>query len=235
MQDPSTYLKAGWDFVGEDLNGTQDIWTMDPGRPSYPRLAWQQTLPVSLIDPNGAGTQKDIIIYQTTLDTDPGWTAKGQWQFGRPAGLGADGHGFPDPNAGHTGVNVYGVNLAGDYKAVVNGPHYLTAGPFDCSRYREVKLQFARWLNTDQADFVRATVEVSNDDGLYWTTVWAYDNTETELTEKAWTLVRYDVNSASYQRRVYLRWGYEVLDQGAWAMSGWNIDDIVLTGTPVWP
>ena len=234
MQDLSTYLKAGWDFVGEVLNGTQDIWMMDPGWPSYPRLAWQQTHPVSLIDPDGAGTQKDIIIYQTTLDTDPGWTTKGQWQFGKPAGLGAGGHGFPDPNAGYTGANIYGVNLAGDYRAVVDGAHYLTAGPFDCSRYREVKLQFARWLNTDQADFVRAAVEVSNDDGLYWTTVWSFDNTETELTENAWTVVRYNLDGAGYQKRFYIRWGYEVLDQGAWAMSGWNIDDMVLTGV-LWP
>jgi len=235
MQDLSTYLKAGWDFVGEVLNGTQDIWMMDPGPPSYPKLAWQQTHPGGWVDPDGVQAQKTVIIYHATLAADPGWTTKGQWQFGRPAGLGAGGHGFPDPNAGYTGANIYGVNLAGDYRAVVDGAHYLTAGPFDCSRYREVKLQFARWLNTDQADFVRATVEVSNDDGLYWRTVWAYDNTETELTENAWTVVLYSIDSASYQRRVYIRWGYEVLDDGAWAMSGWNIDDIVLTGTAARP
>jgi hypothetical protein len=88
-----------------------------------------------------------------TLDTNPGWAADGQWQFGPPGGLGGTEHGYPDPVSGSTGTYVYGVNLHGDYTVAVDGPHYLTAGPFDCRNYREVRLQFARWLNTDEADY----------------------------------------------------------------------------------
>ena len=169
-------------------------------------------------------------IYETTLDVAPDWQADGQWQFGMPTGRGADEHGNPDPSAGHTGENVYGVNLRGDYAIAVDGPHYLTAGPFDCSRFEDVKLQFARWLNTDQADFVDATVEVSND-GNSWAIVWAYADTEAELMDEKWTVVTYDIgDKADYQQQVYIRWGYEVFDQEAWALSGWNIDDVVVSG-----
>jgi hypothetical protein len=44
MQNMLTYLAAGWDFVGEPYNGTEDVWEMSSGRPMYPRLAWEQML-----------------------------------------------------------------------------------------------------------------------------------------------------------------------------------------------
>ena len=40
MQDIDTYLDAGWDFVGETANGTEDIWTICPGQ-DYPHLRWE--------------------------------------------------------------------------------------------------------------------------------------------------------------------------------------------------
>jgi hypothetical protein len=41
MQKADTYLSAGWDFVGETANGTEDIWWIDEGK-DYPRLWWEQ-------------------------------------------------------------------------------------------------------------------------------------------------------------------------------------------------
>jgi hypothetical protein len=40
MQMASTFLNAGWDFVGETANGTEDIWWIDEGK-DYPRLWWE--------------------------------------------------------------------------------------------------------------------------------------------------------------------------------------------------
>lgn len=40
MSRLSMYLAAGWDFVGEETNGTQDIWNL-PAESGYPRLAWE--------------------------------------------------------------------------------------------------------------------------------------------------------------------------------------------------
>ncbi len=40
MQDINTYLDAGWDFVGETDNGTDDLWWMPEG--DYPRLWWEE-------------------------------------------------------------------------------------------------------------------------------------------------------------------------------------------------
>ena len=40
MQTAKTFLGAGWDFVGETKNGTEDIWWIDEGK-DYPRLWWE--------------------------------------------------------------------------------------------------------------------------------------------------------------------------------------------------
>jgi hypothetical protein len=41
MQTASTFLDTGWDFVGETLNGKEDIWWIFEGK-DYPRLWWEQ-------------------------------------------------------------------------------------------------------------------------------------------------------------------------------------------------
>jgi hypothetical protein len=40
MQTEATFLAAGWDFVGETTNGTEDIWWIEEGK-DYPRLWWE--------------------------------------------------------------------------------------------------------------------------------------------------------------------------------------------------
>jgi hypothetical protein len=273
MQNLWTYIVAGWDFVGEASNGTEDIWKMCCGRPIYPKLAWEPLLAGDFVDPEGVDFRdlaflaehwlettplpcgspdlnfdarvdmKDLallaqswqhgarrVIFETALDVSPGWTMEGQWQFGTPAGRGGTQHGNPDPVGGYTGDNVYGVNLDGDYAVTADGPHYLTAGPFDGRPYHDVRLQFARRLNTDEADYVHATLEVSTD-GTTWAIVWRYENAEAVLADDAWRVVVYNLGlMADHQESIYIRWGYEIKDEKAWPMSGWNLDDVILTG-----
>jgi len=40
MQMASTFLEAGWDFVDETKNGSEDIWWVLEGK-DYPRLWWE--------------------------------------------------------------------------------------------------------------------------------------------------------------------------------------------------
>jgi len=44
MQTASTFLEAGWDFVDETENGTEDIWWILEARAGrdYPRLWWEE-------------------------------------------------------------------------------------------------------------------------------------------------------------------------------------------------
>ena len=168
------------------------------------------------------------VIYYEPLDDDPGWTTMGEWQFGQPAGLGGISYGNPDPISGATGINVYGVNLNGDYSTAVGGPYYLTTSPINCAVFQDIHMQFQRWLNTDYQSYVFATIEVSND-GTSWSPLW--DNGTTAITDSSWTGCDFDISSvADQQPTVYVRWGYQIAGS-AFAYSGWNIDDIKLYGT----
>jgi len=84
MQDPNTFVSAGWDFVGESANGTEDIWTICEGT-NYPRLVWQIPL-VDWVCPDGVGLE------------DFGYFG-GYWGSGEDGAVnldGEDGIGFGD-------------------------------------------------------------------------------------------------------------------------------------------
>ncbi len=51
MQDVQSYLNAGWDFIGESINGTDDYWMIRPGE--YPKLVFFEDLK------KGSGTKED--------------------------------------------------------------------------------------------------------------------------------------------------------------------------------
>ena len=163
------------------------------------------------------------------LTSDPGWSRQGQWAFGQPAGQGGATHGFPDPASGFSGPDVFGVNLNGDYSTNVGGPYYLTTGPLNFSGCTGVMLQFERWLNSDNPSYVLDTIGVSGDN-TNWTLV--YENGSGIVEDDAWTNVQYSLSPfADNLPAVYVRWGYQVLQNGAFAYSGWNIDDISFQAT----
>jgi len=167
-----------------------------------------------------------IRLFNFTLDSNPGWSTQGEWAFGQPTGQGGS-NGYPDPTSGATGQNVYGVNLNGDYSTQYGGPYYLTLGPLDLSQANSPILKFQRWLNSDYRPYVRAMLQASSN-GTSWTDLWS--NGATIIKENSWSLREYDLPAdTNYSPNVYLRWGYQIMQQ-AWAYSGWNIDDIEIWG-----
>ena len=67
MCTTSTFLEAGWDFVGETANGTEDVWWIEEGK-DYPRLWWEPRpsvrLPVIELDVASfdAGIAQGVIL-----------------------------------------------------------------------------------------------------------------------------------------------------------------------------
>jgi hypothetical protein len=58
MQMPSTFTSAGWDFISEKFNGSEDVWRLCNGGLEYPQLNWK--FPVGdLVCPDGV----DLIDY----------------------------------------------------------------------------------------------------------------------------------------------------------------------------
>jgi hypothetical protein len=163
-------------------------------------------------------------IYDFPLDTDPGWSVGGQWAFGHPTGGGSHNG---DPSSGHTGSNVYGYNLNGDY-AVSMPAYYLTTTAIDCSNLLYVELRFWRWLGVESRNFDHATVEVSND-GSAWTVLW--QNPLSSISDTSWSQMVFDLSAiADGEPTVYLRWSMGPTD-GSVTYPGWNIDDVEIWAT----
>lgn len=169
-----------------------------------------------------------VLIREYPFDESPNWTTEGQWEFGQPLGLGGTSHGNPDPNSGYTKINIYGINLSGDYNTEISGPYYLTTGPISCRHFSDVEISFMSWLNIDSSNYAQCSFEVSSN-GSDWITLWS--NTPEPTTDNDWNKMEFDISQyADDNPTLYLRWGYQIIDR-AYPYSGWNIDDVELWGT----
>ncbi len=161
------------------------------------------------------------LIYSFPMDNDPGWQTDGQWNFGTPAGLGGE-YGSRDPITGHTGQNVYGYNLFGDYANNLAAQH-LTTSTLDCSDLQGVTLRFWRWLGVERSTYDHASIHVSND-GETWDLIW--ENPDVLLADTRWHIQEFDIaDVADNQPTVFIRWTVGPTD-GSWRFCGWNIDDV---------
>jgi hypothetical protein len=160
--------------------------------------------------------------YSFPLDTNPGWSVQGQWAWGHPTGGGSYNR---DPTSGHTGANVYGYNLNGDYTN--NMPQYhLTTPALDCHNLTEVNLRFWRWLGVQCPDWDHAYLRLSTN-GTSWRTIWENGG---QIMDTSWQFQQFDISTyADRQPTVYLRWTMGPTDE-SYTFCGWNIDDIEIWG-----
>jgi hypothetical protein len=63
MKTERTFADAGWDFVGQTVNGTEDLWWILEGR-DYPRLWWE---PHEDISPQPMDTNRPVTISKTVV------------------------------------------------------------------------------------------------------------------------------------------------------------------------
>lgn len=66
MQLETTFASAGWDFLGESVNGTNDVWTMT----SYPDLLWRLETHLLSVE-NGTGGGSYFASQSTRLVANP--------------------------------------------------------------------------------------------------------------------------------------------------------------------
>ena len=214
----------------EVINGGGTGWTVSPhfqimASPNTPDPT-TITFTVDILGSNGFTDQVSFTVDVTTsnyarryfwnLDSDPGWTTEGGWEFGVPQGS------CSDPTSGYTGTNVYGYNLNGCYPNNMSAESLITT-PIDCSNLSNVTLKFMRWLGVERNYWDHAYVYVSND-GTNWTLVW--ENPNSSIQDTSWTEQEFDISAvADGQPTVYIKWVMGPTDSSV-TFSGWNIDDI---------
>jgi len=176
---------------------------------------------------------KSETIWSDDFEENSGWLISGEFQIDAPQGLGGE-YGNPDPPAAYGGIKVLGVDLTGngsflgDYENDLGNREYTAVSPtIDCSSFLDVQLSFMRWLNVEQPDYDHAYIDVSNDDGTTWLEIWT--NTSA-ITNNYWNQATYDLSAiADLQSNVRIRFSIGSTD-GSWQYSGWNIDDLLISG-----
>jgi hypothetical protein len=210
------------------------IITLGEGANLLPSGLHQGTISFENLTNHSGDTTREVklqvgspeLVFNWPLDTDPGWSREGLWEFGPPAGLGGQssgGFGSPDPTEGYTGANVFGYNLQGNYPNGISA-HHLTTGALDCSNLSGVTLKFWRWLGVQQSSSDVAAVAVSKD-GVNFMTIW--QNTS-NIAGGQWVFQEFDISDlADGEPTVFIRWTMGPTD-GLIAGCGWNIDDVEL-------
>jgi hypothetical protein len=101
---------------------------------------------------------------------------------------------------------------------------YATSPALDTSGAKTLKLAFYRWLNTDDAKYMTATVDVY--DGTSWANV--FTNSSSLTTDSAWTREELDVSKYS-GAKFQVRFGYAAVSSSVYSMSDWNVDDLIVS------
>ncbi|MFC1676453.1 S8 family serine peptidase [Planctomycetota bacterium] len=185
-------------------------------------------------DPNGGDSNEAVVtvafeavLYSADMDTDPGWSLDGsEWQWGQPTGDGGSVFSYPDPVSGFTGANVLGYNLSGAYANKMTSTEWAKTPVIDCTNTDVVKLVFYRWLNVASSSNDQAPIEISNN-GSSWSQLWINSSV---VIDSSWQRREFDISAyAADQAAVYIRWGMGPTNNNK-AYSGWNIDDVTVTG-----
>jgi len=180
----------------------------------------------------GDGSCGTVYLSENFDGTAPGWTFDATWAVAITCATPpAPQKGHPDPTVDHTTGGpggVAGAYVCGNNPTGITSPFaYATSPAVDVSAAPSVIFTFYRWLNTDAAGYMTSTVDVF--DGSTWVNVYSNPTgTAGIVTDAAWTKVTYDV-TAHKNAAFRVRFGYSVVDAGVYAMSCWNVDDVMLS------
>ena len=175
-------------------------------------------------------------IYKTQYSEDfegvHNWDLTGEFEVNAPTGNGGS-PGNPDPSSAFSGNNVLGTDLTGlgltpyNYEADLSetSSYRATSPSLDLFYYKNLNIFFQRHLNIEVWD--NASVQVSVDDGNTWNNIW--ENTS-YLNDYSWIQQQISIPD-EYSRTDQLKIRFQLgPTDGQNNYSGWNIDDIYLTG-----
>lgn len=183
------------------------------------------------IDPAGSRIIKRTIYFEDFEDP-LAWDCFGEFEIAEPQGKGGLSYGKPDPSSAYSGSKVLGTDLTGlgansyDYEPYINSTSNYSAYSkvIDATYYKDVTLQFYRYLNLDFSDTValQYKLEGSSD----WQNIWV---SKTGFIESSWQKQTFDKLKFLNRKRFNLRFKLLYTDFLA-NYSGLNVDYLFLTG-----
>ncbi|MFO7669276.1 MAG: T9SS type A sorting domain-containing protein [Bacteroidales bacterium] len=170
--------------------------------------------------------------YSENFEGTHNWTLTGEFEVGTPNGMGGI-PGNPNPSEAFSGSRILGTDLSGlganpyNYEPGLNeAAAYLATSPnVDALYYKNLNLFFNRYMNIEVWD--QSAIEISTDDGYTWNPIW---ENSSYLSDFRWFQTQLPIPDA-YSRTDRLRIRFKLgPTDGFNNYSGWNIDDIYLTG-----
>jgi MYXO-CTERM domain-containing protein len=179
-----------------------------------------------------------VELYCTDFETNPfeeGWThelSSGQpgdgaddWQWGTPGGNAGSG----DPYESYSGNGVVGNDLGGedfDGKYQPEKVNFLLSPKVEIGDYSDVRLQYRRWLNVEDAFFDKGNIYSNSQ------LVWTNFNSDSENSssvhhqDREWRF--HDVSLAGTGEDGSVQIKYEIDSDGGLEFGGWTIDDFCI-------
>lgn len=198
-------------------------------------LSISGTYPDVALDPEGARAVQQT-MYFDDYDNAAAWDLSGEFQIGAPLGKGGLTRGRPDPTFAYSGSNVLGTDLTGlgallgDYEAEIpSAGAYLavTHDLLDASYFKNISLQFYRYLNIDNTDTV--AIEYKLEGSSVWLPIWISDK---KYIDTEWRKQAYESLSFLNRKKFNLRFRLgptDAIDN----YSGWNVDYMFLTADSI--
>jgi hypothetical protein len=190
--------------------------------------------PQSILDPSG-GRVIQQAMYIEDFEGSHGWSLTGEFEVDYPQGKGGLTKGRPDPSVAYSGDKVLGTDLTGlgslpgDYEKNIptNNPYSATSPLIDGSYFKNISLQFYRYLNTDNTD--TAAIEYKLENSSQWVTIWQNEKRyiDTEWQKKVYSNLTY-LSRKKFNIRFKLG-SSDAIDN----YSGWNIDYLFLTADSI--
>ncbi len=177
-----------------------------------------------------------VPIYCTDFEADPfleGWThglldgspdeGADDWQWGAPNGTNING----DPPSAFSGDNILGNDLGwGNFNGLYqpNKRNYADSPIIDASGHKNVRLQYRRWLNSEDAFFDKATVWVNNQ--IAWRNLASNNENDADVhhRDREWRFHDVDITKLRGEDgSIQVR--FEMHSDAGLQFGGWSLDD----------
>lgn len=170
--------------------------------------------------------------YKENFEGTHNWVLSGEFEVASPNGMGGI-PGNPNPNEAFSGTKSLGTDLTGlgdnpyNYEPGISeaNSYYAISPTVDVLYYKNLNLFFMRHLNIEVWD--QSAIEISTDAGSTWNPIW---ESNSYLSDFQWFQTRLEI-PVEYSRSDQLQVRFKLgPSDGFNNYSGWNIDDIYLTG-----
>lgn len=150
-----------------------------------------------------------------------------EFEVGAPLGVGGD------PLAAHGGASILGIDLGSDDGLYRSRTIQWAESPdIDLQGNTNVRLQYYRWLNVEDALYDQATISANG--VVVWTNLASpnEDTASTNHTDKEWVFQDVDVSAQAASGTLKLKFSLD--SDGGLELAGWNVDDVclVIAGPP---